>query len=599
MSVSVFCHAVGLTSIAGAVPGQTNPQMNALRSLAMWILAVIFLIGTSASQNPLDEYPIVHTRSGDVRGQAFKVWRYFQRIPFAAPPIGAQRWRSPQPAPHWRGVRDATQPAPACMQASVPRGSGGMDEDCLYLNVMTPLDARPGSNKPVIVWIFGGGGTAGAGSDYDAHRMVEQGDVIFVTINYRLGIFGFFGFPGLADSGTFGMQDQIAAFQWVRMNARAFGGDPHNITAAGESEGAISICGLLTSPSARHAFDKAIIESGSCHTLYYDVPLFHRDARSSPLRAFVPATQVRANGLQFATDQAEALKCPGTFANELLNCLRGVKAKDLNSSNTAEILAKGIGFGSPAYSSRILPENPPNALERGKFYHLPVLSGINRNEDRSIVMLNEYLAGSWRITPDDYGRLLQQRFLARAPLVAARYPLIAYPSAAMAWSALETDETFVCPQLETEHNLANHMQRRFGKRLGRAPIFAYEFADETSPSGVTYDPELTNIHSGAAHVDELLYILDLVGLPRVWNGPQLKYPWLTSEQEDLAKTMIQYWAQSARTGDPNADGLPNWPRTETIDHPGSTLRLDIVSRSGIGAVDVYSDHQCSFWAPVL
>jgi para-nitrobenzyl esterase len=566
------------------------------RVLLICLSALFLAAGSSCCQQLADgDVPIVHTTSGDIRGQEFDSWRYFQRIPYAAPPIGELRWRAPQAAPRWRGVRDATQPAPECVQATGPTGAAGMSEDCLYLNVTAPLDARPDSKKPIIVWIHGGGGTMGAGSDYDPHRIVEQGDVIFVTINYRLGIFGYFGYPGLEGSGTFGMQDQIAALRWVRMNARAFGGDPRNITVAGESEGGISICGMLTSPSAKGAFDKAIIESGSCHTLHYDVPLYQKAAYGDTQHSFVPVFQVQASGIKFAFDQAKVLKCEGKPAVDMLDCLRGANFEDLNSSSAAEALAAGIGFGTAAYDTNTLPQDPPHALKEGNFYHLPVLSGINHNEDRAVVMLNEFLAGNWFISPDDYERLLKERFQTRAVEVVRQYPLSAYPSPAMAWSAVETDHTFVCPQLETERNLA---RRSAMTSPWHVPIFAYEFADETSPAGIAFGPELTNISPGAAHMDEILYILDMFGLPRAWNGTQLKYPWFTPEQEDLAKTMIRYWTQFARTGNPNADGLPNWPQAESLDLPGSVLCLDIASRSGIGLGDTYSDHQCKFWASI-
>ena len=171
--------------------------------------------------------------------------------------------------------------------------------------------------------------------------MVIQGDVIVVTINYRLGIFGYFGYPGLEGSGTFGMQDQIAALRWVRRNAQAFGGDPHNVTVAGESEGGIAICGLLTSTFARGAFDKAIIESGSCHTLNYDVPLYHRDAFGQTRYTSIPVAQVQANGVKFASDQAKELNCDGKPAADMLHCLQAAASSDLNSSSGAESIRHG------------------------------------------------------------------------------------------------------------------------------------------------------------------------------------------------------------------------------------------------------------------
>jgi len=213
-----------------------------------------------------DTGAIVRTDFGPVRGTVTSEYRTFQGIPYAAPPVGELRWRPPQPPERWSTPRDATTPGSRCPQlASAELGfPGSVDEDCLYLNVITPRSARPGQLRPVMVWVHGGAFLWGAGSDYDARRLAVGGDVVVVTVNYRLGLLGFLGHPSLEGSGNFGLQDQQAALRWVRRNAAAFGGDPGNITVFGESAGALSVCAQLASPASGGLFHRAVMQSGPC-----------------------------------------------------------------------------------------------------------------------------------------------------------------------------------------------------------------------------------------------------------------------------------------------------------------------------------------------
>ena len=205
---------------------------------------------------------IVQTDSGPVRGTVTGEYRLFQGVPYAASTAGELRWRSPQPVRPWTGPRDATRPGRMCpQQPSSYADVASLDEDCLCLNVITPRAARPPRRRPVMVWIHGDG-AIGAGSFFDARRLATIGDVMVVTINYRLGIFGAFGYPGLEDSGTFGLQDQQAALRWVARNAAAFGGDPGNVTVFGESYGGLSTSAHLVAPGSAGLFHRAIIQSG-------------------------------------------------------------------------------------------------------------------------------------------------------------------------------------------------------------------------------------------------------------------------------------------------------------------------------------------------
>src|SRR5690349_12859070 len=210
--------------------------------------------------------PVVGTTNGPVRGLASGAVDEFLGIPYAAPPVGALRWRPPQPAARWSGVRDATQFAPHCPQPPTPFGQASTSEDCLFLNVFTPSREGNASHRPVMVWIHGGALVTGESNDYIPTKLVEDG-VTVVTINYRLGALGFLAHPALADangqSGDYGLMDQQAALRWVQRNIASFGGDPRNVTIFGESAGGLSVLSQVASPQARGLFERAIAESGS------------------------------------------------------------------------------------------------------------------------------------------------------------------------------------------------------------------------------------------------------------------------------------------------------------------------------------------------
>lgn len=252
--------------------------------------------------------PVVRTEQGLVRGVAHDSYTTFDGIPYAAPPSGPLRWRAPVPAAAWHGVRDATKPASRCVQMPTPGAGGGGgagavvgSEDCLYLNVTVPATkpAATAKKRPVLVWMHGGAFLGGSGSDYGAERLAVQGDAIVVTVNYRLGIFGYFGHSGLGAAPPFGLADQQAALRWVRANAARFGGDPGSVTLFGESAGALGICAHLTSPTAAGLFQRAVLQSGSCLTSFPRGALapVHRRTSRSPHRPMSrrPARKPPAN----------------------------------------------------------------------------------------------------------------------------------------------------------------------------------------------------------------------------------------------------------------------------------------------------------------
>src|SRR3954453_19323040 len=254
---------------------------------------------------------IVRTDAGLVASKTVGDARVYDGIPYAAPPVGALRWKAPQAAKPWNGVRESKLGNPCPQQANSEVPDGASDEDCLYLNVTTP-SAPWKKPRAVVVWLPGGGFFSGAGNSYEASKFAARGDVVVVTVNYRLGILGFFGYPGLPGSGTYGLQDQQAALPWVQRNARAFGGDPHNVTVAGESAGGMSVCAQLTSPTSTGLFAKAIMQSGSCAFNWADNSQYPGQSADSP---WVPVNRVQANGKEWA----DSKRCT------TLDCLRGLK----------------------------------------------------------------------------------------------------------------------------------------------------------------------------------------------------------------------------------------------------------------------------------
>jgi para-nitrobenzyl esterase len=487
----------------------------------------------------------VRVDSGSVRGVVKGESRQFLGVPYAEPPTGALRWTMPREPRRWSGVRQAGRPGNDCVQGS--QGAQGTQrpsgEDCLYLNVTAPRGHH--RDLPVMVWWHGGGFTRGSGTDYDAVRLATGGKVIVITVNYRLGIFGYLGLPGLAGSGNFGFADQIAALKWARRNASAFGGDPDNITVFGQSAGAMSACALLTSPEAKGLISKAIISSGSCDLRWPAVGLFPGAPADRP---YVPLAQGQSDGLAAAKD---------------LGCGRKVVLVCLRRKSAADLLPQSQSFADHlAYGTDLLPMDPAQALRTGAFTSVPVMIGGTRDEARSFVG-GALMYDPKLITSATYPRLLKQAFGPAADRVAARYPLSRYASAGLAWATVLTDGAWACSVLAGARDLS-----------ARTSVYSYEFADDNAPN--VNGLKVPGLPPGAAHASDLPYLFDLGG--RDLLG--------TRARKELAQAMIGYWSAFARSGDPDHRGAPTW-------RPGTTaLRL---APGAIGPVDVAAEHNCGFW----
>ncbi|WP_158888224.1 carboxylesterase/lipase family protein [Amycolatopsis anabasis] len=495
---------------------------------------------------------LVLTGSGPVRGTVTRDYREFNGIPYAAPPVGDLRWRAPRPARPWTAPRDATKPGANCAQNAGFSGES-LAEDCLFVNVTAPRRAR---NRPVMVWFHGGGFQNGAGAEYRATELATRGDVVVVTVNYRLGIFGFLAHPafdaGQGLSGNFGLEDQQAALRWVRRNAAAFGGDAGNVTIFGESSGGRSVCAQLAAPAAAGLFQRAIVQSEPCTMLNWP------EADGKPSTDPPGFPKPRASAEQQGQAVATALGCPDPATAAV--CLRG--------KDTAAVLKQASYWYAPVFGGGgVLPLDPAEAVATGRFAKVPVLHGINRDEFRIGPAFDEVLAGKKPITPDEYRSLARNFAGDRVDEVLARYPVTAGRSASEAWSAVVTDATFARAATEMNHALARQV-----------PAYAYEFADEQAPwlSGMAKP----SFPPGAYHLAELQYLFAVTG----FDGPG------TAAQKRLAEQLIRYWARFAHTGNPNGPGSPFWPRADQ--NPGLA---QVLAPDGVRPESFTERHQYGYW----
>src|ERR1700722_5896485 len=492
----------------------------------------------TAGGQPAGSGPVAGTANGAVRGLTVSSSDEFLGIPYAAPPVGALRGQPPQPAASWAGVRDATTFAPHCPQLASPFGQASTSEDCLYLNVFTP---KAGGNHPVMVWIHGGALVTGESDDYAPAGLVADG-VTVVTINYRLGALGFLAHPALADangqSGDYGLMDQQAALRWVQRNIASFGGDPHDVTVFGESAGGLSTLSQFASPQAKGLFERAIVESGSYNLTQ------------------TPLAGAEAPGRAFATKAG--------CASQTAACLRSLPVSTILANEDA------AGY-TPNINSEVLPESLGTAFATGNFNHVPIINGTNRDEWRLFVALSE-LEGD-PVTASNYQAMISSTLgvpSAAAAVIAAKYPLSAFPSPSVALGAVGTDAIFACPALAIDQSVSHFV-----------PTFAYEFNDENAPEN--FLPPVSFPY-GAAHASEIQYLMDL---------PTAAFPGtLSAQQEQLATTMKGYWTDFAKRGFPSSPGTPFWPRFSTLTQKMQSL----VPPTPQTETDFANTHNCAFWA---
>lgn len=518
--------------------GRTPARAAILALLASaWMLVAG---GTPAHADDISD-PVVVTASGKVQGTNQNGVRRFRGISYAAPPVGERRWQPPQPASSWTGTRDATKAGPACMQPEAPDMPKGtpQSEDCLTLEVTTPV--RPGKGRPVMVWVPGGGFITGAGSIYDPARLVKAGDIVVVTVNYRLGVFGFFAHPELGEASNFGLQDQVAALRWVRANIAAFGGDPGKVTLAGASAGAMSTCTLMTSPAARGLFHRAIVQSGSCRTSH---PAGAMGTGMPAISSWHPIDTIRGAGQALA----EQLDCTDVA------CLRRKSA--------GELLPHTAQFPLLAYGTSLVPHEPATVFAAGKQAAIPLLQGNTRDEHVEFT-LAVYPHG---ITARQYPALLKTAFGPAAPRVERRYPARRFTSPTAAASRVFSDSGWICPSWKSGREHAR-----------KARTYAYVFADPSAPTP-SGQPLPAHVRPATAHGAETFYLFDFPDTPG-----------LSAVQRRLAARIVGYWTRFVRTGDPNGAGSTTWPRLDTADRA-----LNLAPES-VQPINIKNAHHCGLW----
>lgn len=443
--------------------------------------------------------------------------RVYRGIPFAAPPVGDLRWKPPQPVKPWDGVRPCTSFGPWCPQPKplMGRELGELSEDCLYLNVWTPARS-PADRLPVMVWLHGGGHTTGSGASpyYDGERLAREG-VVLVTINYRLGPFGYLAHPLLSReserqvSGNYGLLDQIAALQWVQRNIAAFGGDPACVTIFGESAGAVSVCRLMVSPLAKGLFHRAIAQSGGAHG--NNRGLRERRGNLEPMEAI--GEQLAAKlGCDKADDPLAALRAKPW--QEILDA----------AAPGQGLFGRGTKFG-PIVDGWAVPDDPVALFDAGKQQDVPFLTGSNADE--GTVFLQQ--ASVQRV--QGYKWLLRLRFGQHADRVFTLFPAARDEEVGPAFARLVGVSAFVAPA----RFLARSMQKC------KAPGYLYHFSRV---------PALERAQKlGAFHGLEVAYVFGTFADRLAFGAPD----------HALSDTMRKCWTRFARTGDPNGPGLPEWP----------------------------------------
>jgi len=494
--------------------------------LTLLAAALVGVPNAAASPDPA----VVRTEAGAVRGSVTDELRTFQGIPYATV---EQRWAASRPVRPWAGTRAATDFGPGCWQPTdIPIAAREQGEDCLNLNVTTPREPR---GLPVVVYLHGGSFTYGTGANYRPDTMVTRGDVVAVTLNYRLGAFGFLAHPAL-DDANLGIADQQAALRWVRDNIAAFGGNPRNVTIMGQSGGGYSVCAHLAAPTSAGLFQRAIVQSAAC-------------AGTDGARDRAEAEQ---DGLAFAAsvgcgDQRTALRC-----------LRGKTPAEL-------LAAAGTGHEGyrPVTGGTLLPVAPARAFETGRFNRVPVLYGGNHDEETGRLAGLELVPGATPIDAAAYPGKVAERFGADADAVLAEYPLSAYGSPSEALAAALTDRDWALPTDATRRLLARHV-----------PTYAYEFAERDTPWFPGFPA--ASFPVGASHMLELPYLFT-VGYLTPATQPELRH------------TMIDYWTRFARTGNPNARGLAAWPEF----HSGQYVQS--LSAESVRRTDFRADHHLGFW----
>lgn len=485
--------------------------------MTKFCVATLIVVGTVAGAGTAQaQVQSAEVTGGKLQGVVASGIASFEGVPFAAAPVGENRWRSPQPVVPWTGVKMANAMAPACLQDTRMAARLGaptaVSEDCLYLNIWTPAKT-PRDKLPVMVWVYGGAFVGGATNWplYDGTHFAGRG-VVLVSVAYRVGAFGFLAHPELSEesgkgSGNYGLEDQIAGLKWVKANIAKFGGDPGRVTIFGESAGGISVSMLAASPAARGLFQRAISESGG---------------------SFAPARYANEGG-----ENVPPLKVAEAHGEAFLAKLG---AFHISAARTlpAEVLRKALGPGLaggfwPVFDGDVLPGDQYELYQSGRFNDTPVLIGTNSNEGGLFVRN--------AVTPAQFESQVRAGFGAKADEIVAAYPHASDAESLAAMKGVFRESTFAW------HTWAwALLQSQKGK--GKAYVYYFDHRTPQSPEG-------------SDHGSELAYVFGTLGGPGL--GPAGPSGPPRPEDTAMSELMMSYWVNFATRGDPNGRGLPAWP----------------------------------------
>lgn len=509
--------------------------------------------GGGGEQPPQVQPEQVSVKSGTVQGFTQGEVQNFLGVPYAAPPVGALRWQPPQPVAAWTGVKQARENPPSCPQnASIP-----VSEDCLYLNVFRPKSVSAGL-RPVAVYLHGAGFTGHAARLYDAGMLAAQGDAVVVVPNHRRGVFGYLALPSLRAesanaSGAYGVLDMVAALEWVKDNAAAFGGDPNNVTLWGTSGGGLAICSLMGSPTlAKGLYHRRVLASAPC------------DLTAPPY--YQPVVTAETNGAAYAN----AVGCAD--ASTAATCMR--------SKSVAQLLAANAGFAGfgPAYGTTAMPASPMTALRSGTFDPMPTLV---------MSMHDEFRVAGWSAFGSPDGAALYTSFVnantlgGSAAALLAEYPLARYTDPAYAIGAIASDGTStvaVCRFARTADILA-----------ARTPTWYMEISDPNAKGPTLFGAAPAGMDSGTQHAADAFYLFGYNGAGTPTNDFAARG--MSAQQEQMSVRIMKHLGNFMR-GQPATSWTP-------YASAGNVLQVRPGDEQLVNRASFRSDHHCDFWQPLL